>query len=444
MLRALTISNVVLIEKLEIDFRSGLCALTGETGAGKSILLDSLGLALGVRAESRLVRKGAEQAVVSASFDIAPEHPARRILQETDILVDGGEDLILKRTLSSDGRSKAIINDQPVSAALLRQVGDALVEIHGQFDTHSLLDSARHIGLLDEYAGLGEKAAQLKTLWQEWRAAESALREAEENAEKLREEEEYLRHVVEELTKLAPEEGEEAHLASLKTSLQNRDQIVEALNAAHGFLTAEGSADAMIQKAYRVIGRSEDKIGPVSAEIMEAMDRASAELDTARNIIDSTFADMEGETARFEDVDDRLYALRSAARKHECAVDGLGQKLEELKGQLSNVEAQDDILSDLAAQANKAGRAYEELALEVSDIRAEAAENLDGEVMKELGPLKLDKARFVTSLAEKPRENWNEEGLDQVAFLIATNPGAEPGRCRRLLRAVRWRALCSR
>lgn len=427
MLSALTIHNVVLIEKLEIDFQRGLCALTGETGAGKSILLDSLGLALGARAESRLVRKGADKASVTASYEIAPTHKAYKILQEAEFDIDTGEALILRRTLGSDGKSKAYINDVPISANLLRQVGDSLVEIHGQFDTHSLLNPIHHIGLLDEYAGLDEKVHKLSQYFKAWRSAEKALQSAEKNAQKLREEEEYLRHVVEELHKLAPQQGEEEELSKLKLSLQNRDQVLEALNAAHGYLTAEGSADAMIQKAYRVIGRAEDKIGEKSAEIMEAMDRASAELDAARSIIDGMFMDMEDQPYRFEDVDDRLYALRSAARKHECTVEGLGDKLTELEQRLETIEAQDDILSALSIEANKAAQKYEELALDISDVRAEYAAKLDQAVMKELVPLKLEKARFVTALNEKPRENWGEQGIDDVAFLIATNPGAEAG-----------------
>ena len=427
MLNSLTIQNIVLIEKLEIAFRDGLCALTGETGAGKSILLDSLGLALGARAQARLVRKGADKSSVTAHFDIAPSHKAYKVLEEADFDIDKSEGLILRRTLSKDGKSKAYINDQAISSTLLKSVGETLVEIHGQFDTHSLLNPIHHLGLLDEYAGLESKAAQLKALYREWRAAEKALNSAEEEAQRLREEEEYLRHVTDELIKLAPQPGEEDELSKLKTQLQNREQVLESLNNAHGYLTAEGSADAMIQKAYRVIGRGEDKIGENAQKILEALDRASSELDNARGIIDGMFADMADEPYRFEDVDDRLYALRSSARKHECSVEALPQKCEELLEKLRTVEAQDDILSSLALEANKAARAYEALAMEISDKRAQSAQKLDKAVMAELAPLKLEKARFVTAVKEKPHESWGEEGIDAVEFLISTNPGAEAG-----------------
>jgi DNA repair protein RecN (Recombination protein N) len=427
-LRALTIQNVVLIERLKIDFREGLCALTGETGAGKSILLDSLGLALGARAETRLVRKGTDQAAVIAVFDIAPAHPAFIILKESAAAhIDEGEQLILRRTLGKDGKSRAFINDQAVSAGLLRQIGETLVEIHGQFDTHAMLNPVTHRPLVDEYAGLTQKVVTMQTRWKDLRDTKTALENAQDEAQRLRAEEEYLRHVVDELIKLAPAEGEEAELSKLKIALQNREQIVEALNTAQKHLGGDSSADSMIQKAYRVIGRTEDKIGPRSAEIMEAMDRASAELDSARNIIESMFMDMEEEPYRFEEVDDRLYALRSAARKHDVTVDNLPVKLTELEAQLVHVEAQDDILSDLSAAAQKAETAYETIAREIHDARKACAATLDKDVMTELGPLKLGKARFITQVEEKPREQWNEEGIDQVAFLIATNPGAEPG-----------------
>ncbi len=432
MLRTLIIQNVVLIEHLEIDFREGLCALTGETGAGKSILLDSLGLALGARAEARLVRKGADQATVTASFEIPPTHPALEILRGTGAVhLEAGEPLILRRTLKKDGgkdaKSRAFVNDQPISAGLLRQIGKTLVEIHGQFDTHAMLNPFTHRPLLDEYAQLTGKVEEMKALWHKCRAACTALEAAEAEAARLRAEEEYLRHVVDELIKLAPEEGEEERLSSLKIALQNRSQVVESLNAALEHLSGNGSADALIQKAYRVIGRSEDKIGTEAQEIMEAMDRASAELDNARTVIESMFADMQDEPYQFEDVDDRLYALRAAARKHECSVDGLPAKRQELEQQLELVEAQDNILADLLSRKQDAERAYETLARTVHERRKECAAILDRDVMAELAPLKLDKARFVTAVEEKPRENWNEEGLDQVAFLIATNPGASPG-----------------
>jgi DNA repair protein RecN (Recombination protein N) len=407
MLRALTIQNVVLIERLEIAFREELCALTGETGAGKSILLDSLGLALGVRAETRLVRKGADLATVIAVFDTAATHPAFNIIKESGAAqIDEGEALILRRTLGKDGKSRAFINDQAVSAGLMRQVGETLVEIHGQFDTHAMLNPVTHRPMVDEYAGLTDKVRQMQMLWREWRAAQTALNDAEDEAERLRAEEDYLRHVVDELIKLAPVEAE---LAKLKIALQNRDLVVEALNTAQKHLGSDNGADAMIQKAYRVIGRAEDKIGARSAEIMEAMDRASAELDSARNTIDSMFMDMEEEPYRFEEVDDRLYALRSAARKHDVTVDNLPVKLTELEAQLAHVEAQDNILSDLSIAAQKAEEAYENLARDIHEARKNCASTLDREV------------------EEKPHEQWNEDGIDQVAFLIATNPGAQPG-----------------
>ncbi|MBX2834795.1 MAG: DNA repair protein RecN [Micavibrio sp.] len=426
MLRSLTIQNVVLIEKLEIDFSCGLCALTGETGAGKSILLDSLGLALGARAESRLVRRGADKAQVIASFDVAPTHKAFAVLEDAEFTIDPSEGLVLRRTLSTDGKSKAYINDQPAGAALLKAVGDTLVEIHGQFDTHALLKQPSHIGMLDEFAGLESKAVDLQARFNAWKSARQELASAENTAEKFREEEEYLRHVTDELINLNPYVGEEKELQDLKLAIQNRDTVIEALNAAHGYLTAEDSADAMIQKAYRVIGRSADKIGKASEEIMEAMDRASVELESARVCIDAAFADLDDVPHNFADVDDRLYAIRAAARKHECKPDDLDEKLTELEARLATIEAQDDILSELSRKVDASRQSYEALAEEISTARVRSATQIDQEVMAELVPLKLEKARFFTQVMRRDEGEWNGQGIDRVEFLIATNPGADP------------------
>lgn len=424
MLTHLSISNVVLIEKLDIDFQSSLCALTGETGAGKSILLDSMGLALGDRADTGLVRKGAEKSTVIATFELDKKHPALAILAEADF--EPEVTMVLRRILTKDGRSKAFVNDQPASVGLLKKLGETLVEIHGQFDTHGLMNTATHKPMLDEYAGLLGQTSNLKNAWQKWQSSDQELTDAEERAEALRAEEEYLRHVVDELIKLAPEEGEEENLAKLKLRLQNREQVLEGLNQAQSHVTGEGSADAMIQKAYRALGRIEDKVGEAAQEMLEALDRASAELGEAMNHIESYASDMNDQEYHLQDVDDRLYAIRSAARKHECRADDLQQKCEEFQAQLETVEAQDDILSDLAIKVDKAKKQYIELAQSIHQARAKFATKLDAEIMAELPPLKLEKARFVTSVKIKPEEEWSENGMDKVEFLIATNPQSDP------------------
>ena len=238
MLCGLTIQNVVLIETLSISFEKGFNALTGETGAGKSILLDSLGLALGARADTGLVRKGTDQAAVTAEFFIDDNHPALALLEEQGMAAD--RNLVLRRQLGSDGRSRAFVNDQPVSVGLLKQIGDMLVEIHGQFETHGLLDSKTHRAMLDEYAGLDDT---LPKLWKEWRANEKALKEAQDNIAKMRAEEEYLRQALEDLDALSPKQGEEEELASLRTRLMSREKIIESLSGADEGIT---EADSVI------------------------------------------------------------------------------------------------------------------------------------------------------------------------------------------------------
>ncbi|MCB9988587.1 MAG: DNA repair protein RecN [Rhodospirillales bacterium] len=418
MLTALTIQNVVLIDRLALEFRAGFCALTGETGAGKSILLDSLGLALGARAETRLVRKGAEQAQVTATFEIPASHPAFSVLQESEIMVEQGEPLVVRRSLSADGRSKAFINDQPVSAGLLRTVGESLVEIHGQFETQGLLDPKTHRGMLDEYAGVN--TAELRGHWDAWKTAEEKLSAEREAMDRARRDEEYLRQAVEDLDALAPEQGEEEKLAHLRERLMKREQILEALNVGY-----EG-----VNEAENVLGqaaRALERAGDDGADIMAALDRAGAELQEALSAIQSLSADLEECEYSLSEIDDRLFALRAQARKHDCTVDDLPRIRDELAAQLNNIERQDDILAELMKETDALKKAYMSYAEDVRGQRQQAAGKLDGFVADELPPLKLEKALFVTKVESLEEGEWGPGGMDRVRFLVATNPGTEPG-----------------
>ena len=421
MLTSLSIQNVVLIDLLNIEFRAGLCALTGETGAGKSILLDSLGLALGARSESALVRKGAEQAQVSAVFDIEPAHPARSFLKQADITVDDGEDIILRRTVGADGRSKAFINDQPVSVGLLKQTSEALIEIHGQFDTQGLLNPATHRQMLDEYAGL---KTDVPEAWDEWKKHQQALEDLKTNSAASRAEEEFLRTSLEDLDALEPKTGEDAELASLRERLMHREQVLEALNTAYQALSGE---DDPVRKAWGALDRVADKIGPSAEAPVSALDRASSEIQEALSEIQSLSADLQNSEHDLQSIDDRLFELRSQARKHQCEVDDLPAKREELAVKLNAIEHADDLLEEAVKKTEQAKASYVAAAEKAHSARQKAAEKLDTLVAKELPPLKLEKARFVTQIEKTEEAEWNAHGFDRVRFLVATNPGAEPG-----------------
>ncbi|NCC21118.1 MAG: DNA repair protein RecN [Alphaproteobacteria bacterium] len=415
MLARLSIHNVVLIEKLVIEFRAGLCALTGETGAGKSILLDSLGLALGGRSDAGLVRKGADQAIVSAEFHAPQDHPVFALLDEQGLTHEGV--LVLRRVISRDGRSRAFVNDQSVSVGLLKSVGDTLVEIHGQFETQGLLNPATHRALLDDYAGLSHR---LPTLWGEWRNARDELEAARAGVEKARVDEAYLRAALEDIDELAPRAGEEEALTTLRDRLMRREQIVENLNAAHAAFT---EAESAIISGLRALDRSGDD----AREIVTLSEGASAQIGEALAGIEAISADLEEGGHDLQTVDDRLFALKGQARKLGCLIEELPEKRDELARQLNLIERMDDVLAELEGKVFSARKAFVAEAEWVSEGRKAAAERLDRLVAMELPPLKLDKARFSTSIERKDESEWGPEGFDRVRFLVATNPGAEPG-----------------
>lgn len=446
MLASLRIENIVLIEKLTIEFKQGLCALTGETGAGKSILLDSLGLATGMRADSGLVRKGAEQANVTAVFEIAANHPAKNILSEQGLAFD--QTLILRRTLNSDGRSRAFINDQPVSATLLKSIGESVLEVHGQFDTQGLLDPKTHRQMLDDYAGISTSSSlhgsvraiqktemdhtdkpcdddkSISDFWYVWKKEDEKLETLKHDVESSRAEEDYLRTALEDLDTLEPQQGEEEKLATLRDSLMHREQVMEGLNQAYHALNTE---DDPIRAAWSVVNRIADKLGEQGNAVIEALDRASAEMQEAVSAIQSLSADLEHSEHDLQSIDDRLHELRGQARKHDCDVDDLPNIREDLAQKLNAIEHADDRLAAQIKAVEAAKAAYIKEALNLREHRKTTAQKLDALVQKELPPLKLDKARFVTTLTELDESEWGIHGMDRVRFLVATNPGAEPG-----------------
>lgn len=420
MLMNLIIKNVVLIDHLVIDFKGGLCAMTGETGAGKSILLDSLGLALGVRAESGLVRSGKDSASVTASFQIPDDHGAYAILRHADINIDD-DVLLMRRVVYNSGKSRAFINDQPVSVGLLRQVGDTLVEIHGQFETQGLLNPQTHRSMLDEYAKI---KGSLSEFWNNWKDQEQALDDLYKMSERAHREEEYLRISLEDLEKLSPDKGEEEDIAKLRDRLKYRESVLEALSNVSVIL---GNENDPVQKAWaeldKIAGKADDKI----EDAIAALSRASFEIAEADSIIQTLSSDLQDSDANLEEIDDRLYALRMQARKHNCSVDDLVDLRDKISDQLNMIEHADDVLQEQKKKCSDSRKSYIEQAEKISAKRKLIANKLNKLVQKELIPLKLEKARFITQVDQLDEVEWNAYGMDRVRFLVSTNPGREAG-----------------
>ena len=424
MLVSLAIRDVVLIDRLELAFDEGLAVLTGETGAGKSILLDSLGLALGERADSGLVRAGCEKASVAAAFELPPEHPAWDVLRDGEIEIEAGEPLLLRRQVSADGRSRAFANDQPISVALLRALGESLVEVQGHFEQRGLMDAKTHRQTLDAFAGLEREAAALRRLWEDWRAAEARRADAAAALEKARGEEAFLRHALGELQALDPKEGEEEQLAEKRALLMHAGQVLEALNEA---LSALNGAENGMTGAQRRLERVADKAAGRLDEILSGLERALAEAEEARVQIQSLAGDEEFEAGGLERVEERYFALKDLARKHHVEVGQLASLRLEMARQLESIESGEEGLERLAKEAAGAWRAYLQAATALSARRKEAAERLDRAVNAELAPLKLEKARFRTLVEARGEEEAGPLGLDRIAFEVATNPGSAPG-----------------
>ena len=421
MLTALAIRDVVLIDRLDLDWAGGLCALTGETGAGKSILLDALGLALGARGDAALVARGAAQASVTASFEPADAHPVWALLDEQGVARE--RPLVLRRIVGADGRSRAYLNDQPVSVGLLRQVGYLLVEVHGQHESLGLLDAARHRAELDAFAGLDDKVGSVEEAWSAYRRASEALVQADADARRVRSEEDYLRHVRDELSSLAPRAGEAEALAAERTFLQQGEKLAGALSEAQSLLGEDDGVTRRLAAAARLIGRVADKAAGRLDPLLAQLDKAASEAADAVGLLDDAARALGADPTRLEKVEDRLFALRAAARKHQVEPDKLSDVLAEVEAKLASIEGGDAKrrgLADLAA-ATKAAYAAEAEAL--SSARKRAAGRLDKAVAAELEPLKLGAARFRTEIAVADEAGWGPMGMDRVAFAVATNSG---------------------
>ena len=423
MLTRLSIRNIVLIEALDLNFGRGLGVLTGETGAGKSILLDALGLVLGNRADSGLVRGGTDKASVSASFEFAalPQGLAER-LDDADIEVEDGEPLIVRRQLRPDGKSKAFVNDQPVSVGLLREMAGFLVELHGQHDDRGLVNPRGHRTLLDRFAGVD--GAQLAAAWRAWRSADEALGEARLAVETAKADQDLLLAHLAELTALEPQAGEEARLAAARTDMQKGEKLSGDLEELRHLW--EGSDSPLA--SLRVAARRLDRIAPehpLLAEALGALDRAVIEAGEAEEKLQAAAEALVHDPAALDAAETRLFELRALARKHRCEVDELPELMRTMRGQLDSIEGSEAQLDALEAAAKEAGQRYRAEAQALHDRRVAAALRLDEAVARELAPLKLDAARFRTAVTPLPEDKWGAGGTDAVEFLIATNPGAD-------------------
>ncbi|MGH6785979.1 MAG: DNA repair protein RecN [Novosphingobium sp.] len=423
MLTRLSIRNVVLIEALELDFGGGLGVLTGETGAGKSILLDALGLVLGQRAETALVRAGEDLASVIATFEFDRLPAAvRAVLDEAGVETEPGEPLILKRRLKADGGSKAFVNDQPVGAALLRELAAHLVELHGQHDDRGLVNPRGHRALLDRYARAD--AVGVEAAWRDWRAKEDALAAAQGAVVQAAADRDMLLAHLAELAALEPRHGEEAELAEARAAMQKGERLSGDLAELKHLWAGSDSALASLRSAARRLDRIANE-HPLLAEALAALDRAVIEASEAEDGLARASEALRHDPAALDRFETRLFELRAAARKHGCQVDDLPERMHALRRELDGIEHGEAELAALARAAHEAGLDFRARAEALSVARAEAAQRLDKAVAGELAPLKLDAARFRTSIIRLTEERWGPGGIDAIEFLISTNPGAD-------------------
>jgi len=424
MLIHLSIRDIVLIDRLDIDFARALSALTGETGAGKSIVLDAFSLALGARGDASLVREGAEHGQVTAAFDVPKDHPARRVLAANSL--DGEGELILRRAQLADGRTRAFINDQPVSVQVLREVGRKLVEIHGQHDERALVDSATHRLLLDAFAGHLDRVVEVGQLWDAWRAATAAVAAERDRLAKVFAEADYVRHALDELTVLAPKSGEEKTLADRRALLMRAEKVAEDLKDA--FETIAGSASpvpslsALLRRLERRLADAADLVGaPV-----KGLEAALAALEEARDGLERALVAADFDPKELERIEERLFALRAAARKYGTTADDLPAAAARFAADVEAIDKGAERLAALQEAEKEAEAAYRAAADKLSAARKKAGAALDKAVNAELAPLKLDRAEFQTAIESK-RELPGAEGHDRVEFWVRTNPGSKPG-----------------
>ena len=424
MLVRLSIRDIVLIDRLDIDFASGLSVLTGETGAGKSILLDGFALALGARGDAALVRHGAEQGQVTAAFELPAGHPVRALMAANDIPAE--DELILRRVQVADGRTRAFVNDQPVSVQTMKLIGAALVEIHGQHDERALVDVATHRRLLDAFGALDGEAEEVARRWDERRAREAEVAAHRAEVERAQREADWLRHAVEELARLAPEPSEETALAERRAAMMAAEKVAGDLRDAHAAVAGAQSPAPALSAALRRLERRSAQAPRLIEPAVKSLDAALAAIEDARAHLDAALRAADHDPRELEKIEERLFALRAAARKYNVPVDELKALAGRHAADLGLIEAGAERLAALEASAGEAREAYRAAAAALSAARGKAAERLDQAVNAELKPLRLERAKFSTEIATEP-EAAGPHGIDRIEFWVRTNPGTRPG-----------------
>lgn len=424
MLIQLSIRDIVLIERLDLAFETGLSVLTGETGAGKSILLDSLSLALGGRGDGGLVRHGEDKGQVTAVFDVGMDHGARKLLRENGIDDEG--DLIFRRQQSSDGRTKAYVNDQPISVQLMRQAGQMLVEIHGQHDDRALVDTNAHRTLLDAFAGISDDVQGVGALYRQWRDTERTLKKHREKVEAAAREADYLRSSVEELEKLSPRDGEEDELADRRQKMMKAERIAGDIAEASEFLNGNASPVPHIASLVRRLERKSHEAPGLLEDTVALLDAALDQLSNAQMEVEAALRKTEYDPKELERVEERLFALRAASRKYSVPVTELPALAVRMINDLADLDAGEERLSKLDAEVGIAKANYDTAARSLSEKRHHAGDALAQAVMAELPALKLERARFMVEITTDGGEA-TAEGIDVVEFHVQTNPGTRPG-----------------
>jgi len=431
MLASLSIRNFVLIDRLDIDFSQGLCVLTGETGAGKSILLDALGLTIGGRAESSFVRGGSDsglKAMITATFDIPGDHEALARLANNDIeMPDPGEPVILRRILTGDGRSRAFVNDQAISAGTLRNIGETLIEIEGQFASHGLLDPSNHRTALDSFGRLEKMVAATRETWNTMTVAEKALETARDEIERIASEGDYLRHVYAEIDEFDPQEGEEKELSEARSLMMNSEKIAESINQSLDTLAGHKGLQTALSKAARSLERANEQAAGTLKAVLESMERTGNEAATTVDLLGDALRSLDQDPAQLERLDERLFGLRALARKHNTSVDSLAELRAEFARKLERLDDADRDLTRLQTEAREARAAYLDTSRRLHDARAKSAGALDKAINKELPHLRLEKAKFATQVTELAETAWSSHGIDNVTFDVTTNPGQPAG-----------------
>jgi DNA repair protein RecN (Recombination protein N) len=428
MLSRLSIRDIVLIDRLDIDFAAGLAVLTGETGAGKSILLDAFALALGTRGDQALVRQGVEQGQVTAVFEVVRGHPARALLLAHNLANDipAEDELILRRVQFADGRTRAFINDQPVSVQVMKELGTALVEIHGQHDERALVDAATHRRLLDAFGALEADAAKVERLWEARREAQAAADAHRAEVERAKREGDWLRHAVEELGTLSPQAGEETALAERRTGMMQAEKVAEDLHDAHEVIAGASSSVPALAGVIRRLERRASQAPSLVEPAVKALDVALTALEETRSHLEQALRTADFDPAELERNEERLFALRAAGRKYNAPVDELAAMAARYKSDIALIDAGEDRLKTLEAAAREAEADYGAAADKLSKARLQAAKALDKAVNGELKPLKLERAKFSTEVVSDAAAA-GPNGIDRVEFWVQTNPGTRPG-----------------